>query len=72
MSLAKLNKHSWKEYNYCYANDNTPPRRMWMRDDDRILEIKDNLFVTGNSSHIFDGTFNSFNEAEKMMNKAND
>ena len=72
MSLAKLNRHSWKEYEYKYANDNLPPRKMWMRDDDRILEIENNMFATGNSSHVFEGSYSTFDDAEKMLDAAND
>lgn len=72
MSLAKLNKHSWKEYQWRFANDNKQPRRMWVRDDDRIFEVDDNMFQTANNTHWHDGQYNTFAEAEKMLDAAND
>ena len=71
MSLAKSNKHSWKEYQWRFANDNKKPRRMWVRDDDRIFEVDDNIFQTANNTHWHDSHYNSFEDAEKILEAAN-
>lgn len=66
MSLAPLNKHSWMEYRYQYANDNTPPRRMWTCDQNRIHEESAGMYVLiSNTGVKVDKTFTDLEEAKK-------
>lgn len=66
MSLASLNRHTWMEYRYQYANDNTPPRRMWMNDQNNIFEEAENVYVlVSNTGVRVEQVFNDLEEAKK-------
>lgn len=59
----KAQKHTWKEYQYRHANDNTDARRMWMRNEDLIFEVADGRFITANTAERHEGFYSSFEEA---------
>lgn len=66
MSLASLNRHTWMEYRYQYANDNTPPRRMWMNDQNNIFEEAENVYVlVSNTGVRIEKVFSDLEEAKK-------
>lgn len=68
MSMSSLNKHSWKEYEYKYANDNSPPRRMWTCDQNRIHEEASNVYVLfSNTTGYIDKTVSSLEEAKSFF-----
>lgn len=68
MSLASLNRHSWMEYRYQYANDNKPPRRMWTCDQNRIHEESDGVYVlVSNTGVMINQTFKDLEEAKKFF-----
>ena len=71
MSLASANKHTWKEYLYKYANDNSPPRRMWTCDQHRIHEESANVYVLFSNTGVYlDHKAASLEEAMEFFNKA--
>ena len=66
MSLASLNRHTWMEYRYQYANDNEPPRRMWTCDQNRIHEESENVYVLiSNTGVQVDKMYTDLEEAKK-------
>jgi hypothetical protein len=68
MSLAPLNKHSWMEYRYQYANDNIPPRRMWTCDQNRIHEESSNVYVLFSNTGVYlDHKATSLEKAKKFF-----
>ena len=72
MAFANPNKHSWKEYRYKFANDNCEPKRMWVRDEDRIFEVDINTYMTANNTAWHEDKYMTFEEAEKVFEQAND
>lgn len=64
------NRHSWKEYQWQIKNDDSQPRRMWIRDDNRIFEVDNNTFQTANATHRYEMFFNTFEEAEVAINNS--
>ncbi len=70
MSLASLNRHAWAEYRYQYANDNTPPRRLWMCDQNRIHEDSQNVYVLFSNTGVYlDNKVASLEEAMKFFDE---
>jgi hypothetical protein len=70
MSLTSLNKHTWKEYQYQYANDNSPPRRMWTCDHNRIHEESANVYVLFSNNGVYlDHKAASLEEAKEFFDK---
>lgn len=68
MSLASLNKHSWKEYMYKYANDNREPRRMWTCDQNNIFEEAENVYVlVSNTGVRIENTYSDLEEAKRYF-----
>lgn len=68
MSLASLNRHGWMEYRYQYANDNSPPRRMWTCDQHRIHEESENVYVLiSNTGVQVDKMYTDLEEAKKYF-----
>jgi hypothetical protein len=68
MSLASLNRHSWMEYRYQYANDNEAPRRMWTNDHNNIFEIsKNNYVLVCNNGVRVDQEFSTVEEAKEYQ-----
>lgn len=71
MRLNIKQPHSWKEYTYRYANDNdSTPRRMWIRDSHKIHETETGEYITAHGSEWRDTVFKTFEEADKSF--AND
>lgn len=69
MSMASLNRHSWQEYRYQFANDNKPPRRMWTCDHNRIHEEAANVYILfSNTAGYLDKTASSLEEAKTFFN----
>jgi len=70
MSLASANKHTWKEYSYKYANDNSPPRKMWTCDQHRIHEESANVYVLFSNTGVYlDHKAASLEEAMQFFDK---
>ena len=70
MSLTSLNRHSWKEYMYKYSNDNTPPKRMWTCDHNRIHEESENVYVLFSNTGVYlDHKAASLEEAKEFFAK---
>lgn len=68
MSLASLNRHAWMEYQYKYANDNEPPKRMWTCDHNRIHEESENVYVLFSNTGVYlDHTASTLEEAKKFF-----
>lgn len=68
MSLAALNRHGWSEYLYKYANDNSPPKRMWTCDANRIHEESSNVYVLFSNTGVYlDHTASTLEEAKQFF-----
>lgn len=68
MSIASSNKHTWMEYRYKYANDNTPPRKMWTCDQNRIHEESENVYVLFSNTGVYlDHKTSTLEEAKKFF-----
>lgn len=62
----KPQPHSWMPYLYKYKADNDN-YRMWIRDSHRIYQTSDNTFVAADQGGWLEGSFSSFEEAEKAF-----
>lgn len=71
MSLASLNRHTWMEYRYKYANDNEAPRRLWTCDQNNIFEVTGNVYVlVSNSGVQVDKKFSTPEEAKEFHERS--
>lgn len=70
MSLAALNKHTWMEYRYQYANDNSLPRKMWTCDSNNIFETPQNTYVlVANNGVKVDNEFSDLEAAKRYVDE---
>jgi hypothetical protein len=61
------------EYQYRFANSAANDNyRMWIRDDERIHQIANGSYIVAIGSEWIDGHFNSFKEAESILEDENE